>query len=243
MGIGGEVIRPLKNSLDGVPVHVRQLAEMFRKHGRKQSDNTSRVSDLDATGVPSSLQNGWRTNSRWQPDAVVDAGKGNRPDPGDYLTDDYMRTHLAQFENGATRIYVTRSLEDWGPGNNQVPGNTTNTAYVFPTDQLNTLMANVDGPKDLADALGLPSDFFEGADVQLRDFAPDDLAGLRLPSGNEGGTDVERWIPGGYLPSGIPEAVIDIPHDATGWNNGDGMLDQSRWPGSSRPFDLGGGTS
>ncbi|CAL4860686.1 hypothetical protein [Microbacterium sp. MM2322] len=242
MGIG-EVIRPLKNSLDGMPVHVRQLAEMFRKHGQKQGDTTGRVTDLDAADVPEALRNGWRSDSRWEPDAIVNAGKGNRPEPGEYLTTEYMERHLAQFENGATRIYVTRSLQDWGPGNNQVPGGATNTAYVFPTDQLNALMNSVNGPRELADALGLPADFFEDADVELRDFAPNELTGLSLPSGNEGGTDAERWIPGGYLPSGIPEAVIDIPHDATGWRNGDNLLDQSRWPGSSRPLSLGGTSS
>ncbi|HWV49257.1 MAG TPA: hypothetical protein VN035_07355 [Microbacterium sp.] len=234
MGMG-PVVRAVKDSMDGVPVHVRQLAEMFRKHGAAHKRNNSDINDLDR--VPESLKDGWRDH-KWLPNDVVDAGKGNRPDPSEYLDADYITDHLDQFANGATRIYKTDSILDWGPGNNQVPGNATNTAYVFPTDQLNNLMEQVNSPTELAEALGLPSNFFEGADVQLRDFAPEDLAGLRMPSGNEGGTDVDHWIPGGYLPSGIPEAVIDIPHDATGWRNGDGMLDQSRWPGSRREFDL-----
>ncbi|WP_309066648.1 hypothetical protein [Microbacterium sp.] len=235
--IGDEAIKPLLRALDDTPVHVKQLAEMFRKHGSKQHRNTSEVQNLDSPDVVHPLKDGWKKDGP-TPNQVVDAGKGNRPDPEDYLDKDYIQQHLAQFENGATRIYRTNSLLDWGPGNNQVPGNTTNTAYVFPTDQLNNLMDQVNSPKELAEALGLPTDFFEGGDVQLRDFGPDELAGLRVPSGNEGGTDVEHWIPGGYLPSGIPEAVIDIPHDATGWRNGDGVLDQSRWPGSWRELNL-----
>ena len=47
MGIGSAVIRPLKNALDDMPVHVRQLSEMFRKHGQKQNRNTTGVTDLD----------------------------------------------------------------------------------------------------------------------------------------------------------------------------------------------------
>ncbi len=228
MGIGSEVIRPLKNSLDGMPVHVRQLAEMFRKHGQKQRRNTGRVDELDATDVPEALREGWRGD--WTPLDVVRAGKGDRPDPHDYLDGDYIRTHLDQFSDGATRIYRTESLEGWGPGNN-------NTTYVFPTDKLNDVIAAADGdPVRLSDALGLPKDFFVGADVQLRDFAPHELDGLRLPSGNEGGTDLDAWIPGGYLPSGIPEAVIDIPETATGLNNGDYV--PSSWPGRPRPLDL-----
>ena len=234
MGMG-PVVRAVKDSMDGVPVHVRQLAEMFRKHGAAHKRTNSDINDLDR--VPDSLKDGWRDH-KWLPDDVIDAGKGNRPNPNEYLDADYITNHLDQFANGATRIYKTDSILDWGPGNNQVPGNATNTAYVFPTDQLNALMDQVNSPTELAEALGLPKNFFEGADVQLRDFAPEDLAGLRMPSGNEGGTDVDHWIPGGYLPSGIPEAVIDIPADATGWRNGDGMLDQSRWPGSWRELNL-----
>lgn len=238
MSIGKAVIRPLKDALDDMPVHVRQLSEMFRKHGQKQHRNTSDVQNLDSADVVHPLQQGWRSDTEWTPNSIVDAGKFNRPDPESYLDADYIAQHLGQFENGATRIYVTDTLQNWGPGNNQVPRNTSNTTYVFPTDQLNALMQQVNSPAELADALGLPNGFFDGADVQLRDFGPDELSGLRVPSGNEGGTDPDRWIPGGYLPSGIPEAVIDIPTGATGWNNGDGALDQSRWPGSWRELNL-----
>lgn len=236
--VGKDAIRPLLKALDDTPIHVRQLAEMFRKHGDKTKRNGVEVKDLDDKDlVPDGLQNGWKKDGL-TPDQIVNAGKGNRPHPSEYLDEDYISQHLDQFKGGATRIYKTDSLLDWGPGNNQVPGNTTNTAYVFPTDKLNELMDQVNSPQDLAHALGLPSNFFDGGDVQLRDFGPDELSGLSMPSGNEGGTDADKWIPGGYLPSGIPEAVIDIPHDATGWNNGDGVLDQSRWPGSWRELDL-----
>lgn len=228
MSVGKAVIRPMKDALDGMPVHVRQLAEMFRKHKKKSRDNNDGVTDLDSTDVPEALQNGWKRDT-WTPNDVVNAGKGDRPDPGDYLDGDYIRQHLDQFENGATRIYRTESLNNYGPGNQ-------GTTYVFPTDQLDNLMDQVDSPTELADALGLPSDFFVGADVQLRDFGPHELDGLRMPSGNEGGTDLDSWIPGGYLPSGIPEAVIDIPETATGLNNGG--FNPSFWPGSPRALDI-----
>lgn len=229
------VVRQVKDALDGVPIHVRQLAAMFKQHGSVHKRKNSDINDLDR--VPPELRDGWRDH-KWLPNDVVAAGKGKRPDPSEYLDADYISNHLSQFENGATRIYTSRSLLDWGPGNNQVPGNATNTAYVFPTDQLDNLMNQVDSPQELAQALGLPENFFEGADVQLRDFSPEELSGLHIPTGNEGGTDADKWIPGGHLPSGIPEAVIDIPHDATGWRNGDNMLDQSRWPGSWRELNL-----
>lgn len=225
MGMGSSVIRPLKNALDDMPVHVRQLSEMFRKHGQKQNRNTAGVNDVDR--VPDSLVNGWRGDTDWTPNDIVNAGNGNRPDPQDYLDADYIQNHLDQFADGATRVYRTESLDAYGPGNN-------NTTYVFPTDQLQRLMDQSKTPQDLAASLGLPANFFVGSDVQLRDFSPGELDGLRLPSGNEGGTDAEKWIPGGFLPSGIPEAVIDIPETSTGWKNGDYI--PTNWPGTPRPF-------
>jgi hypothetical protein len=48
VGIGSAVIRPLKNALDDMPVHVRQLSDMFRRHGQRQNRTTGRVNDLDA---------------------------------------------------------------------------------------------------------------------------------------------------------------------------------------------------
>jgi hypothetical protein len=48
MSIGKAVIRPLKDALDGLPVHVRQLSEMFRRHGQRQSHSTHEVTNLDS---------------------------------------------------------------------------------------------------------------------------------------------------------------------------------------------------
>lgn len=54
MSIGSAVIRPLKDALDGIPVHLRQLADMFRRHGDRQNRTTGRVSDLDTIDTPGS---------------------------------------------------------------------------------------------------------------------------------------------------------------------------------------------
>lgn len=223
------VIRSLTDSVEDVSYQVRQLAEMFRKHGRTQDRNTSEVQNLDSADVTHPLQTGWKPGT-WTPKDVLEAKNGGRPDPEDYLDENYVKEHLAQFANGATRIYKRESLDRYGPGND-------NTTYVFPTDQLDALMAQANSPAELAEALGLPSDFFEGADVELRDFGPDELDGLRMPSGNEGGTDPTAWIPGGYLPSGIPEAVIDIPSSATGIEHDEGH-NSALWPGRPRAFNF-----
>ncbi|MFT4215262.1 MAG: hypothetical protein QM622_10870 [Microbacterium sp.] len=212
MSIGRAVIRPLKNSLDDMPVHVRQLAEMFRKHGVKQDAARGRVEGLDAAKVPDDLQKAWKTDSVWMPDDVVGAGKGNRPDPGDYLDEDYVKKHLERFKDGGTRFYRPSSLDTYGPGN-------AGTTFVFPTSEVDDLIAQAGGdPEKLGVLLGLGEDFFPADGVVTRaDFTYDELqAGdLRIPSGNEGGADQEKWIPGGYLPEGLREAVFTTHPHAT----------------------------
>lgn len=230
MGIG-EVIRPLKNSLDGVPVHVRQLADMFRKHSQRQDLNRSQVDALD------SVSGGWRTDTHWTPDAVV-SWKGDAPDPGDYLDADYISQHLARFDDGASRIYFSDTLHTYGPG--QWDGST----FVFPTSELDDIIRNADGDVNIiADQLGMERSWFfddngNPLPLEVRHFDPSELTNLRMPSGNEAGAN-EHWIPGGYLPTGIPEAVIDIPSSATGvGRNLDGDYNPGLWPGTAQRLDL-----
>lgn len=214
-GIGDSVIRPLKNALDDMPIHVRQLAEMFRKHGQKQNRNTSAVQNLDSADVTHPLQTAWRSDTDWTPDGIVGTTKKDRPDPGDYLDGDYVRQHLDRFEGGATRFYRADNLEKYGPGN----GGTT---FVFPTSEIDDIIRQADGdPEALSPMLGLGDGFFgtrdNPVDVIRADFSPQQIAdgNLRLPSGNEGGAN-PQWIPGGYLPDGIPEAVFDISDRSVG---------------------------
>ncbi|MFT3798261.1 hypothetical protein [Microbacterium sp.] len=211
MHIMGAVIRPLKNSLDDMPVHVRQLAEMFRKHGQKQTHTSGRVKDLDATDVPQPLRDGWKQDSWHTPDRVVGAGKPNRPYPGEYLDADYIKQHLARFEDGATRFYRADSLGRHGPGN----GGTT---FVFPTSEIDNLVAQAGGDKKtLGVLLGLGEDYFDDGSVIMRaDFSYEEVlnGNLRMPRGSEGGANAQ-WIPGGYLPEGLPEAVFDVHPEAT----------------------------
>ncbi len=216
MGIGSAVIRPLMNSLDEMPVHVRQLAEMFRKHGKKITHSDGTVKDLDATDVPEALRDGWKKESWYTPDRIIGSGKPNRPYPAEYLDADYIQQHLSRFEGGATRFYRTDTLGRYGPGNQ-------GTTFAFPTSEVDGLIAEAGGdPRRLGDLLGLGSDFFVDAagnpvPVTRADFSYEELANgnLRMPRGDEAGAN-SAWIPGGYLPEGIPEAVFNTHPDAIG---------------------------
>lgn len=52
-------------------------------------------------------------------------------------------------------------------------------------------------------------------DITRADFSYEEIVNgnLRMPRGNEAGAN-EAWIPGGYLPEGIPEAVLNTHPDA-----------------------------
>lgn len=235
MGMGSAVIRPILHAFDDLPVHTRQLAEMFRTHGRAHQRNATDVQDLDAADALELLDGAWKKDTSL-PNDIIDAGHGNRPHPSTYLDEDYIAAHLDRFRDGASRIYVTSSLDDWGPGNGGV-------TFVFPTSELRAILDETGGDaRALAARLGMDPDYYidrvgNAVDVQIRHFDPSELGGLRLPDGNEGGAN-PQWIPGGYLPTGVPEAVIDIPGDATGIRNSPGAPDPSQWPGRSEPLTL-----
>jgi hypothetical protein len=226
----GVIAKELKDALDELPVHTKQLAEMFRNHRTKIGRNDDELTQLD---LDLAKRTAWKDGT-WTPNDVVNAGKGDRPKPEDYLDADYIAAHLAQFKDGASRIYFKDSLRDWGPGNR-------GTTFVFPTSELDRLLAESGGDAQrLAELLGLPKDDFfvngKVADVEIRNFAPHELDGLRIPSGNEAGAN-QFWIPGGHLPTGIPEAVVDLPAGAVGANHPD-YSGHGSWPGTPAPLTL-----
>lgn len=142
--------------------------------------------------------------TRAQIDEITSLPKGSRPDPAEYLSPQYIDGHLALFEDGATRFQLRSGLDKYGPG--QVDG----TSFVMPKAQADQLLASTAGdPRALERALGLPDGQLEGNTLMRVDFEQPDQLGLRMPSGNEAGAN-ELWIPGGRLPDGGAEAVIDV---------------------------------
>lgn len=230
MGKMDAVIDPLKRSLDDMPVHVKQLAHMFRKHGTQHKRNKGDVTELDAQRVPQDLLDAWKGDGKL-PIHVVQTRKGDRPDPSTYLDEDYITRHRDRFADGGMRFYRRDSLETYGPGNR-------GTTFVFPRSEFQRIRDEVgNDPRALGRALGLGEHFFQTpdgkpVDIVVGEFSYGDLmnGNLRIPDGNEGGANPE-WIPGGYLQNGMPEAVFDVPGDARGDN-------PSAWPGNYPAFSL-----
>jgi len=133
---------------------------------------------------------------------IVNTPKGERPDPHTYLSDAYYQQQMQEFDAGASKFMRKEGYEDWGPA--QVDG----TSFVMPSSQVEKIMAETGGdPRLLEQALGLPDGFFDDEIVKV-DFPKVDDLGIRIPSGNEAGAN-PQWIPGGHLPTGVSEGVID----------------------------------
>jgi uncharacterized Zn-binding protein involved in type VI secretion len=131
--------------------------------------------------------------------------KGKRPDPSTYLTRPYVDRHLAKFENGASRFMTKSNLEKYGIGQRD------GTSFVMPKSEADALMASTKGnPRAMEAALGLPDGFLKTNELVRVDISSPRDSGLRIPSGNEAGAN-DLWIPGGKLPTGASEAVIDAP--------------------------------
>jgi hypothetical protein len=136
-----------------------------------------------------------------QRDAILAMEKGTRPDPAEYLSPDYIQHHIEQFNQGATRFMLDESLSKYGIGQHD------GTTFVFPTSEVDSLIAKGNF-SDVESALGLPEGYFKDFHVIRVDIPHPEDYHLRMPSGNEAGAN-DYWIPGGLLPEGMPEAVID----------------------------------
>lgn len=199
-----------KKALDELPLHTKQFADMFRKHGSKQGRNRSDITDTDVKAVPDDLKAAWKTDAK-SPRHIYQEGKGRRQDPDNYLDSDYIEAHKKKFEEkGGTRFYLTESYNKYGPGQRD------GTTFVIPTSEFDRIRGEAKTPQELGRMLGLGEDFFvkaDGtpADITLAQFTPAEMeaGNHRMPSGNEAGAN-DLWIPGGYLPSGIPEATLDV---------------------------------
>lgn len=174
--------------------------------GARVADAADTVADAARVGNrvedAGSLRHGL---SQSQLDEITAVPKGSRPAPEEYLSPSYISDHLAQFEGGATRFQLRTGLDKYGPG--QVDG----TSFVMPRHEADRLLAEAAGdPRALEQALGLPTGQLDGADDLMRvDFSDPAELNLRMPSGNEAGANAQ-WIPGGKLPEGGSEAIIDV---------------------------------
>ncbi|MGC7940572.1 LysM peptidoglycan-binding domain-containing protein [Pandoraea pneumonica] len=130
--------------------------------------------------------------------------KGTRPDPATYMPAEVIDAQLSMFDKGASRITTQSTLSKWGPA--QADG----TSFVMTKQQTDSLLKSAGGdPRSIEAALGLPRGLLDSDQLVRIDIQKPRELGLRIPNGNEAGAN-RYWIPGGKLPSGNLEAVIDL---------------------------------
>jgi hypothetical protein len=140
----------------------------------------------------------------------VTVRKFNRPDPTTYLTQSAINKHLSMFRDQPC-LFLTRSAFDnfCKNGIGRKDGQ-----FLIPKDIGDRLEKQLRQKSTFAAAeaeLGIPTGAWGGQEI-IR-VTVNDIPNLRMASGNEAGAN-KYWMPGGYLPNGLPEAVCDqIPLD------------------------------
>ena len=136
---------------------------------------------------------------------VIDLGRDNRPPPADYLSAERIAEHRAAFDDGASRFSLQKNVDKYGLGQRD------GTTFVMTRAEADQVLHAAGGDmRKLEEALGLPKGQLDGEKLVRVDFPPESLDDLnvRMPSGNEAGAN-DQWLPGGFLPSGANEAVLD----------------------------------
>lgn len=143
-------------------------------------------------------------------DEIIAMPKGSRPDPSQYLSSEYIERHLSKFSDGATRFMPESNLEKYGIAQRD------GSSFVMPKGEADAMIAAASGDlRVMENELGLPEGFLDSNKIIRIDIADPEEFNLRIPSGNEAGAN-DQWIPGGHLPNGSSEAVVDgekIPTD------------------------------
>ena len=131
--------------------------------------------------------------------------KGVRPEPEAYLSKEHIDAHLKLFEEGAAYLVPKKMLDKFG----REPVGRKIGQFVMTKAEMDSLLAKAGGDiAKIEKALGIPPGAWAGETLVRIDVKAPKEHNLRLPSGNEAGAN-ELWIPGGKLPTGQAEAVVD----------------------------------
>lgn len=131
--------------------------------------------------------------------AVLDAKKGNKPLPSEYLSQEYIEAHLAEFKEGSVYKVIK------GPPRAGTFGD--DSVFVLPKSEVEAALTKSGGdPRQLEVLLGMDKGYLGDSPYLLEFKQP---ANLRMATGNEANAWEGLWEPGGYTKGGIKEAVID----------------------------------
>ncbi|MBQ0746319.1 MAG: hypothetical protein KBT82_06620 [Marinobacter sp.] len=197
-----------KAAKSGVENLVDTAVDQARKDARKDISPQSNV-DGEMIGQDGPTYSGVRSGENAVTDKTLideirSIPKGQRPDPSEYFSASQIESHLAQFDNGASRLMSQKNFDKYGIA--QIDG----SSFVMTRNDADRLLATANGDgRAMEEALGLPDKFFSDGNELVRiDIPKPRELNIRMPSGNEAGAN-PKWIPGGRLPDDSLEAVID----------------------------------
>jgi hypothetical protein len=142
---------------------------------------------------------------------IIKTPKGSRPNPLSYLSQDYIDTHLGQFDDGISVIQTEWAYSRYSETNGFVGVPDDNTLFVMPKSYCDEVVLKANGNVSIIETeLGFPKGYFSDGGGLVR-IDVEDISGLniRMPSGNETGAN-SLWMPGGKTSGGVPEAITDI---------------------------------
>lgn len=128
------------------------------------------------------------------------------PDPSLYLDAGYISNHLSGFKDGASYLVPKDVLDRFG---RDLLGWPDNSQFVMPKAQMDALLSQTgDNIEKITAALGIDAADWAGRKLVRIDIPDPKSLNVRMPKGNELGAN-NKWIPGGKISGGIPEAVVD----------------------------------
>jgi len=137
--------------------------------------------------------------------AVQAMTRGSRPDVSDYLPQSLIDEHLAKFDGGGAYFAPKDALDRWG----RDPVGRADGQFVMSAQQVDDVLARTGGDMSLIERdLGIPPGSWAGQEMVVIKIDDPNSLNLRMPTGNESGAN-DLWQPGGKLPTGYDEAVVD----------------------------------
>ncbi|MEM5549089.1 RHS repeat-associated core domain-containing protein, partial [Pseudoalteromonas fuliginea] len=128
-----------------------------------------------------------------------------RANVSDYLPQSYIDAHEAKFAGGAAYFTPKWALDEFG---RSVVGR-PDGQFVMTKTQMDGILTRSSGDMALIEEeLGIPAGGWQKNEMVIIEVSDPNKHNVRIPTGREDGAN-ELWLPGGKLPTGHDEAVID----------------------------------
>lgn len=198
----GNIVKILINRIKALGSKSSEFITMFKTYlGQDHKFFNNFGDELAEAG--GDLAGAWKTG--WNKQKVLDLPKGSRPNPSTYLDQSYIENHIAKFDNGGSYLVPKEALDNYGRN----PVGRPDGQFIMTKYDMDDLLQKANGNLSVIETeLGIPKDLWKNKELVRIDIPNPQQLNIRIPTGNEGGAN-ELWLPGGRLPNGYSEAVLD----------------------------------